>query len=217
MVALNRTNLRQQAITLLRTRILSGELETGTVYSATALAAELGVSPTPIREAMLDLANDGLVEVAPNKGYRVTAPTEQDLNEIAELRLLIEVPVLESVVELAGDDELDRLDAAVEACAAAAAKGDLSGFLLADREFHLGLLEHSGNSRLRRLVAALRDQTRLVGLKDLADSGQLGESAAEHRAILEAVKARDAKRAQDLMRQHLLHTRGIWAGQAEAS
>src|SRR4051812_407487 len=98
MVALNRANLRQQAISLLRTRILGGELEPDTVYSATTLAADLGVSPTPIREAMLDLANDGLVEVVPNKGYRLTNPTEKDLNEISELRLLLEVPSLESVI-----------------------------------------------------------------------------------------------------------------------
>lgn len=212
MVALDRTNLRSQAIALLRTRILSGELESGKVYSATVLGTELGVSPTPIREAMLDLAADDLVEVVPNKGYKVTVPTEQDLNEIAELRLMLEVPAVKAVVAEATDADLERLEAPVEKCARAAADGDLPGFLLADREFHLELIGHARNARLQRLVAALRDQTRLVGLKGLSEAGLLGESAAEHRAILDAVKARETRRAQKLMREHLTQTRGLWAG-----
>jgi len=65
------------------------------------------------------------------------------------------------------------------------------------------------------LVAALRDQTRLSGLKQLADTGQLDEAAAEHEQILDAVKRRDAEQAKELMRRHLRHTRGIWAGHAE--
>jgi DNA-binding GntR family transcriptional regulator len=214
-VALNRANLRQQAISLLRTRILGGELEPDTVYSATMLGTDLGVSPTPIREAMLDLANDGLVEVVPNKGYRLTNPTEKDLNEISELRLMLEVPALDAVIARAEDRDLARLDKPVKRCIAAAKRGDLTAFLLSDREFHLGLIENAGNERLTRLVATLRDQTRLLGLKHLADSGQLDESALEHARILDAVKDRDAKLAEKLMRNHLAHTRGLWAGQSE--
>jgi DNA-binding GntR family transcriptional regulator len=164
---------------------------------------------------MLDLANDGLVEVVPNKGYRLTNPTEKDLNEISELRLMLEVPALDAVIARAEDRDLAGLDKPVKRCIAAAKRGDLTAFLLSDREFHLGLIENAGNERLTRLVATLRDQTRLLGLKHLAATGQLDESALEHARILDAVKARDAKLAEKLMRKHLAHTRGLWAGQSE--
>jgi DNA-binding GntR family transcriptional regulator len=215
MVPINRANLRQQAVTLLRARILSGELEPDSVYSAIALASDLGVSPTPIREAMLDLANEGLVEVLPNKGYRLTTPTDKDLDEIVELRLLLEVPTLANVIEIASDADLARLDQPVTACISAASARDLTAFLLADREFHLELVAISGNNRLSKLVASLRDQTRLLGLKQLSDHGELGDAAEEHAHILSAVKARDVTRAEDLMRGHLDHTRGIWAGHTD--
>lgn len=215
MVALNRSNLRQQAVSLIRTRILGGELEPETVYSATTLAADMGVSATPIREAMLDLVSEGLVEVVPNKGYRLTNPTEKDLNEIFELRLLLEVPTLESVIARAKDRDLARLEKPVEKCMAAAKARDLTPFLLSDREFHLGLIAITGNERLVRLVGTLRDQTRLIGIKHLLDSGRLADAGIEHARILDAVKARDVQVAEDLMAGHLSHTRGIWAGQVE--
>lgn len=215
MVALNRANLREQAGTLLRARILSGELEPDSVYSAITLASDLGVSPTPIREAMLDLASAGLVEILPNKGYRLTTPTDKDLDEIVELRLLLEVPTLAKVIEIASDADLARLDRPVAACISAASARDLTAFLLADREFHLELVAIAGNNRLVKLVASLRDQTRLLGLKRLADQGELGDAAEDHARILGAVKARDVTSAEDLMQRHLHQTRGIWAGQAD--
>jgi DNA-binding GntR family transcriptional regulator len=99
----------------------------------------------------------------------------------------------------------------------AATAGDLAGFLLYDRTFHLGLLELTGNRRLVRLVSDLRDQTWLVGLMPLVRGGQLVTSAAEHRLILEAIRRRDGDEAERLMLAHLRHTRGIWAGRTEIS
>lgn len=216
MAQLNRTNLRQQTIALLRARILGGELEVDKVYSAIVLAGELGISATPVREAVLDLASDGLVEIVPNKGFRVVTPTKADLDEIAQLRLFLEVPVLETVVERVTDEQLKGLEDLFDACAAASDRGDVGDFLLADRAFHLRILETARNSRLTDLVMGLRDQTSLVGLKQLSDKGQLGEATDEHRRLLAALKRRDAKKAQEVMRLHLRHTRGVWAGYPES-
>jgi DNA-binding GntR family transcriptional regulator len=217
MVALRRNNLREQAASVIRARIIGGELEPGAVYSASFLAQDLGVSATPVREALLDLAGDGLVEAMPNKGFRVVVPTDEDLEEIFALRLLLEVPPLTEVIAKAEDAQLARLDKHVDACTAAAKAGNVADFLIADKKFHLGLLDLAGNRRLSDLVGTLRDQTRLIGIKALAQSGQLNRSAAEHGAILDAVKARDTRAARKLMGEHLRHTRGIWAGQSEPS
>lgn len=213
-----RTNsLREQAAEAIRASIVGGELEPGEIYSATTLAERLGVSATPIREAMLDLASAGLVESVRNRGYRVLTPGEQDLDEISELRLMLEVPAMRKVVERASDAQLAALDAVVDAIESTAADGDLAGFLTADRRFHLTLLALTNNDRLMRLVAQLRDQTRLQGLKPLAEEGQLTASAGEHRGILAALQARDGAAAEQLMRTHLEHTRGLWAGRAEGN
>jgi DNA-binding GntR family transcriptional regulator len=217
MRALKQTNLREQAKEVIRASIIGGELSSGEVYSATVLARRLGVSPTPVREAMLDLASAGLVEPIRNRGFRVLTVADADLDEISELRKMLEVPAMRLVIEKASDEQLTALESAVTAIERAAESHDLSAFLLADRKFHLTLLEHTGNGRLVRLVSQLRDQTRLVGLKQLTESGQLAASAAEHRAILDALQAREPERAETLMRTHLEHTRGAWAGRDESA
>jgi DNA-binding GntR family transcriptional regulator len=209
-------SLREQAGQVLRASIIGGELEPGEIYSATMLAERLGVSPTPVREAMLDLANAGLVEAVRNRGFRVLLPDDNDLDEVGELRLMLEVPATRRAVEHGTDEEIEALSRSVVKIEQAAKKGDLPAFLLADREFHLGILEMAGNRRLVRLVEQLRDQTRLGGLKQLAETGRLMSSAREHREMLEALRARDADNVEQLMRVHLEHTRGIWAGRAEA-
>jgi DNA-binding GntR family transcriptional regulator len=209
------TSLREQAAQVIRASILANELQAGEIYSATVLAQRLGVSPTPVREAMLDLANGGLVEPVRNRGFRILSPDERDLDEISELRLMLEPPAMREVSARATDGQLEELDSVVTAIEERADAADVAGFLVADREFHLGLLEILGNGRLVRLVAQLRDQTRLAGITELAREGNLTASAREHRDILDALRARDADRADQLMRKHLVHTRGIWAGRSE--
>jgi DNA-binding GntR family transcriptional regulator len=217
MKTLARTSLREQASSSLRASILGGELEAGQIYSAQALAERLGVSATPVREALLDLANAGLVEPLRNRGFRVLTVADGDLDEISEIRAMLEAPAMRLVVERAGEEGLATIAPIVDELEAAAEARDVARFLLADRDFHLTLLELTGNRRLVREVAQLRDQTRLIGLSGLAEEGKLSESAAEHRPLLDALQARDADRAETLMRQHIRHTRGVWAGRDEAA
>jgi DNA-binding GntR family transcriptional regulator len=212
---LSASSLREQAGHAIRAGIVTGELQAGEIYSAASIAERLGVSATPVREAMLDLAGAGLVQAVRNRGFRVVSPGEHDLDEIGELRLLVEVPAVRLVAERASDEGLAALEALLPPMAAAAGRGDMVAYLTGDRDFHLGLLELTGNRRLVRLVGQLRDQTRLIG-KELADAGRLSVSDREHREILDALRARDADRAEALMRVHVQHTRGIWVGRAEA-
>jgi DNA-binding GntR family transcriptional regulator len=213
--ALQASSLREQAAEVIRAGIVAGELEPGQIYSAAGLAERLGVSATPVREAMLDLAGAGLVEAVRNRGFRVLAPAERDLEEIRELRLLLEVPAIVSAARRATAEDVTGLEALLAETGAAAADGDVSAYLVADRRLHLRLLELGGNGRLVRLVDQLRDQMRLLGLRALAESGGLEPSEREHREIVAALAAGDAGRAQELMRVHIEHTRGVWAGRAE--
>jgi DNA-binding GntR family transcriptional regulator len=219
MRSLSQANLREQAVEVIRASIVGGELEPGEIYSAPALAEKLGVSATPVREAMLDLARDGLVEPVRNRGFRVVVVAEADLDEITELRHLLEVPAMSMIVERASNEALMSLFGKVNDIEAAAAVeiSDAAEFLLADRDFHLSLLTLADNPRLVRLVGQLRNQTRIAGIKYLAESGQLAPSAREHRPILEALCRRDAGAAETLMAAHLDHVRELWAGPVQSS
>jgi DNA-binding GntR family transcriptional regulator len=212
------STLSSMAKESIRVRIVTGEIAAGEIYSAPALAAVLGVSATPVREAMLELTADGLVEVVPNRGFRVVEPSQHDLDEIFELRLMLEVPAAERAARRAigGDDQARLLELAM-LIEKRAEEGDTVGFLAADRDFHLGLLGVLGNSRLVEIVSRLRDQARLYGLPMLAQRGELRESAQEHRALLEAICRQDAAAVSAIATHHLEHTRGIWAGIAETA
>jgi DNA-binding GntR family transcriptional regulator len=202
-------------VEVLRAAILGGDLAPGSIHSAVSLAERLGVSPTPVREAMLELATLGLVEVLPNRGFRVTTVDDQDLDEICQLRLMLEVPALGLVVGGASDEGLNELEQPLRELEDAARDRDVPAFLVADRDFHLSLLTLSGNRRLVEIIAGLRDQTRIVGMYSLGEADALRASAAEHRPILDALRARDTAAAERLMTMHLDHTRGAWSGRDE--
>jgi DNA-binding GntR family transcriptional regulator len=210
-VSLRRTSLRDQVLRAIRSGLVTGQIVPGVVYSAAALAAQLGVSNSPVREAMLALVDEGLMEVVPNRGYRPVTLSAADTAEIIQLRELLEVPA----VGLAAEGDISDIYAALENLVAVieetAATGDVAGNLDADREFHLMLAGAGGNQRLARLVASLRDQARLYNLRQLAQSGELRASAAEHRPLLAAVASGDRPLAERLMRAHLAHLTTDWA------
>lgn len=214
--ALQQVSLRSQVSEILRAQVASGELAPDEIYSAVALAQRLGVSATPVREAMLDLAASGLVEPVRNRGFRILTVSPADLDEIVAMRLWLEVPAIERVIELASDEELNALRPMAERIVAAAQSREAANFVLADTAFHKALLSLAGNRRLLRTVMELRDQTRLLGIEKLSRSGDLNASAAEHLEILDALVNRDAAKARELMAAHLRNTRGVWAGDGEA-
>ncbi|MEI7033324.1 GntR family transcriptional regulator [Streptomyces pratensis] len=202
-------HLRDQVADALRAALVAGDLRPGVVYSAPALAAEYGVSATPVREAMLDLTREGLVEAVRNKGFRVTELSARDLDEYTEIRALIEVPTTGRVTRTASHERLEALRPLAEESVAAAARGDLIGYLEADHRFHLGLLALAGNARLVDTVADLRRRSRLHGLTGLSRDGTLAEAAREHIALLEAMIAGDAVGAEEHMRRHLARVRTL--------
>jgi DNA-binding GntR family transcriptional regulator len=210
-----RTSLRERVAESLRAALVSGRMVPGTTYSIPALAEQFGVSATPVREAMLDLVNEGIMSAVPNKGFRVVELSDAELDQITELRRLLEVP---TVGELAGAIDraaIRRLRSLAAAVSDAARRGDVVGYVEADRELHLALLAEAGNPRLVEMVGRLRDQSRLYGLEQLAADGVLVDSAAEHIRLIDALESGDRRAAERVMAHHLDHVRGIWASRRE--
>jgi DNA-binding GntR family transcriptional regulator len=210
-----RQSLREQVANALRAAVVSGEMRPGVLYSVPSLAAQFQVSATPVREAMLDLIKEGLVESVRNKGFRITEVTDQQLDEITELRALIEVPTVARLADTIEPSQVANLRPLAEQICQAAGAGHLIGYIEADRQFHLALLELNGNRRLVEVVNELRGQTRLYGLSKLVREQRLTRSAEEHLEILDALAAHDRERCEEVMRQHIRHVRGLWAPRGE--
>lgn len=206
-----RLNMREQIAEALRAALVAGQMRPGGVYSAAALAEQFGVSATPVREAMLDLAKEGLITVVRNKGFQVTELSERQLDEITEIRELIEVPTVMQVATTIPAERIHALRPMGEAIVVAAKRRDILTYIEVDQAFHLALLSLGGNTRLVEVVRDLRRRSRLYGVARLAETGELTDSAREHLGLLEAMGRGDGRAAADLMRQHLGHVRGVWA------
>ncbi|MEV0114272.1 GntR family transcriptional regulator [Streptomyces sp. NPDC050844] len=208
-----RSSYRERVADALRAALIAGELRAGEVYSAPTLAVRFGVSATPVREAMLDLVKEGLVDTVPNKGFRVTAVSGKQLDEYKHIRALIEIPTTAELATTADPAELEALRPVAREIVTAAAKGDLIAYVEADIRFHLGLLALSGNDHLVEVVGDLRKRSRLYGLQALVDAGRLEASAEEHLEILDALLDRDEEGVRAVMTRHLGHVRGLWAAE----
>jgi DNA-binding GntR family transcriptional regulator len=210
-----RTSLRERVAESLRAALVSGRMVPGTTYSIPALAEQFGVSATPVREAMLDLVNEGIMAAVPNKGFRVVELSDAELDQITELRRLLEVPTVGGLAGAVDRPAVRRLRALADAVSDAARRGDVVAYVEADRELHLALLAEAGNPRLVEMVGRLRDQSRLYGLEQLAADGVLVDSAAEHLRLIDALESGDRRAAERVMAHHLDHVRGIWASRRE--
>jgi len=210
-----RRHLRHEIAEALRGALVSGGLRPGVVYSAPTLAAQFGVSVTPVREALLDLAGEGLVVPVRNKGFRVTELAAGDLDEITALRVLIEVPTVRDLAIGAGEQlhtQVIALRPAARQIVEHAEAGHVVEYAAADRDFHLALLALAGNRHLVDVVGNLRSRSRLHGLAERANAEQLLRSAGEHEQILELVLAGDQVAVEDLMTRHITDVRTAWAG-----
>src|SRR5262245_34943391 len=126
---LRAVSLREQAREAVRTQIVLGELAPGEVRSIQSVAGALGVSITPVREAVMDLAHLGLVEIIRNRGFRVPVLTDHDLDEIFKVRTMLEAPTMAELTEVVGGAPLPEFREIAQRCVDAARDGDLHEFL----------------------------------------------------------------------------------------
>ncbi|MFI9168289.1 GntR family transcriptional regulator [Streptomyces lincolnensis] len=200
-----RASVRGQILDALRTALVTGELRPGEVYSAPALGERFGVSATPVREAMQQLALDGAVEVVPNRGFRVVERGARELAELAEVRALIEVPVMVRLARTVSAQRWSELRPLAEATVRAAASGCRATYAESDRVFHRALLSLAGNEQLVQIAEDLhrRAQWPLMGAAAVSRGrAEMVADAAEHLALLDALIARDLDVVRALVGEH---------------
>lgn len=208
-------SLREQIEAQLSSRIISGEIPPGQVLTVPTLAGEFGVSATPVREAILNLARRGFLRPIRNRGFEVTEVSPEELRELSDVRMLLEAPTMVTVAGTLDDETVTELRALADRIVEAGQEGRFDEYLTADTAFHLRILECTGNRKLVDLVRELRQQTRLVGLAHLAETDTLMSTALEHAELVDLLVAGDGAAAEALMRRHIRHVGGIWSGRDE--
>jgi DNA-binding GntR family transcriptional regulator len=185
---------QQHAVEALRRLIVSGALRPGARVNQEDVAAELGLSVAPVREALRVLEQEGQVTYLPRRGYFVTELRMADLEEIYALRALLEARAARHALPALDDEALERVREAARACVEAAASGDVAGELAANRRFHFGLLEAPGQPHALRVIRLLWDSTEAYRAMYYNSPEERRASLDAHDAILAAVDARDPER-----------------------
>lgn len=209
-----RQNLRERILKQLRTEIISGESLPGTLYSVPALSVELDVSTTPVREALLELANSGLVEPVRNKGFRVSRPSMKELHDLFAMRDLLEIEAAKLMMAGPSCDTkplkhyADEIERAVK-------EDDVRAYLVADRSFHNAMFIASCNDLLAKTALALRDRMRLFGIRSGAGVDRQRESVEEHYRIIELIDAGKTDELITLLRHHILSWEPIFSAALE--
>jgi len=185
----------------LRERILAHVLAPGSWIDEQALTNELGISRTPLREALKVLASEGLVTMKLRRGAYVTEVSERDLADVFHLLSLLESDAAAMVARDATDTDLAELAALHQRLEQSV--GDRDAFFAANEAFHMRLLDIAGNRWRHHMVSDLRKVMKLNRHHSLVKPGRLEASLKEHRRIMAALKSRNAGLAQQLMQQHM--------------
>ena len=196
-------NLRERVERQLRLDILAGTIEPGTVFSVPSLSRSLGISTTPVREALLQLAADDLLQPIRNRGFRVVDPTLDELRNLFEVRVQLEAQAFAKVVR-AGAVDVNDLTKWADEIERAVRDRDVPAYLVADRSFHEALLSRAGNPILTGIVMKLRDKMRLYGIRSKAGRTRQDASVAEHYRIVDLVTGRVKDDAMTLMTDHIM-------------
>ena len=189
-----------------KARILDGRYSGGELLSEGAIAVEVGVSRTPVREAFVRLQTEGLLHLYPKRGALVVPVSPDEVEHVMDTRLLVERHAIERVIRR----EIrvtESITLAIEIQDELAGAGAVDQFVEADREFHRIFVAAAGNPILLALHDSLRDRQSRMGVAAIArDAGRLAEILDEHRQLVDAVLQRDVDRARSVIDRHLDRT-----------
>lgn len=207
--------LTDQVYEILRDRVISGRVSPGEFLREQDVSERLGVSRTPVREALSRLASEGFLERMPHRGFRLPKETVEDLIEI--------YPIMNALEVLGTRQSFDRLDSEAiaelrqinEAYAKASRENDVYAGIERNHEFHRCLSARCGNKRLCRMLDDLRSRVRSLEIWAFSHIAHWQRSIEEHEAILQAIEARDLERAIEILETNRLGTYREYVKKAE--
>jgi len=199
----NHKLLSQRVYTILKTAIIQGDLEEGSKLTEAKVATQLGVSKTPVREALRQLDDEEFVRITPHQGVVISEISIEDIKDFLQIRMALEGLAANLAAERISKKEIKKLEEYHEEMYKFAIKKDLADFAKENDKFHNLLLHASGNKRLMRIVSNFTDIAYRFWLKSLNEPEKLKSSLKEHGKIVAALKKREPEQAEQLVRIHL--------------
>ncbi|WNF28317.1 GntR family transcriptional regulator [Streptomyces sp. C11-1] len=211
--SLKRPPAAERVYTHIKEAVLDRRYEGGTLLTEGDLADAVGVSRTPVREALLRLEVEGLIKLYPKKGALVLAVSAQEIKDVVETRLLVEEFAARKAVP-ASPQLIARLEQLLEEQRELAEDGDLAAVAVKDRCFHAEIVGHAGNEILSRLYDQLRDRQLRMGVAVMeAHPDRIEANITEHGELLSAIRAGDAEGAAQVVRRHVGRVRVLVRGE----
>ena len=199
-------SLKEMALATIKEAMFAQKLEQEVMYTEAALTSELGISRTPVREALIHLASRGLITYFPRKGFKIKLLTEQDVENLFELRLALELAAVRHVVPILTKPSLAEVERIQAQYRKIAQKGEPLDSIRANMMFHACLAELTENSYLIGALEEIRDLTNLAGLRSLELGTRTGEAIGEHDRVVAELKARSLSGALREMEAHIRTT-----------
>ncbi|MBE0531417.1 MAG: GntR family transcriptional regulator [Rhodospirillales bacterium] len=204
--SIERRSLHRDVADQIRDMIVEGELPPGERVNEGALSEQFGISRTPLREALKVLASEGLVELRPNRGTRVSAITPEEVGELFEAVSGIERMAGELAALRMTERDIERLKALHERMERHYEAGERHEYFRLNQQIHNTIVSLAGNSILEATHASLMVRVRRARYMAIQSPERWHESVQEHRAIMQALEARDSAAAGDLILNHVLRT-----------
>lgn len=195
--------LRELVLEAIREAIINGTLKPRERLMEIQLAEELGVSRTPIREALRKLEIEGFIVMVPRKGAYVADLSFKDIADVFEIRSALEGLAAGLAAERITDEELEEMERLLIEKAEAIAANDIEKLVVVDTKFHDAIYKASRNESLTNIINNLREQIQRFRATTLAYPGRMKESLDEHRGIVEALQSRDVQLSRKLAGEHI--------------
>ncbi len=196
-------NLAEQVYQELRKEIIEGKIEKGRQLTELSLSKAMGVSRTPVREAMKQLETEGLIELRPNRGAVVLGIETRDFRDIYEIRSLLEGRAAEKAALNADEDRVNQLMEITDLTEFYIERGDYERVTVMDDRFHALIYEMTNSRILQKILTDLHAYAESIRERSIKEPGRAAETLKEHRAILEAISEKDEKKAGMLMSCHI--------------
>ncbi|MDI6726229.1 MAG: GntR family transcriptional regulator [Smithellaceae bacterium] len=199
-------SLKDIALSTIKEAILTEKLEQGVMYAEATFATELGISRTPVREALIHLASRGLIIYYPRKGFQIKLLTEKDVRDLFELRLALELAVIRHITSKLTAESLAEIEGAWASYLKAVEMEEPDALMRANRDFHLCLANLTENDYLINALEQIRDLIDLASFRSLEISSRSIEAVGEHERIIAELKLKSLSGALLQMEAHIRTT-----------
>lgn len=188
-------------------QMMNGEILPGQTITERAIANEIGVSRTPIREAFKKLIEQGLMVYEPHKGVKVTFYSLEKIENLYEIREVLEGLAVRRLAERYTENNMLELEEYIKLAEVEVVKGDLQKLSEINSQFHKSIAKLSGNHYLHEIMGSLQIQIALLMSQSLSNKGRPRENILEHKMLINAIRSRDAKLAEETAKYHVRKSR----------